>query len=210
MKFERFAFAPICMLLACGEVSPPTNADQPASSKEVTFTRTLVRLKPDGTQDVTSISVTAADQEAERALLLKQLAANTGRTPDPALLPKAPASSVDPSPDPAGKGVLVGQSAEAISRVSCTAYDMILFDQNNYAGNEICFSGKGTALLGSYIDFCSLFCLTWEYTLRSWLDFDQFEIGYFETPRGLIHYFKPNDSDPAVNYAPVESINFQT
>jgi hypothetical protein len=193
MKLAKFALlAPACLLAACGDASTPTSTAEPAPSSEATFTRTLVRLNPDGTQDVKTVQVTAADQEVERALLLK-----------------LPIPSASPTPDPVERGAQVGQSSQATTiQVSCTAYDMTLFDQTNYAGNEICFAGQGQVQLHSYWDCYGRYCFSWDYVMHSWINWSQFEYGYFENQQNFIVYFNTYTSNPNANYGPNSSLHF--
>ncbi|HEY3817109.1 MAG TPA: hypothetical protein VGL81_08060 [Polyangiaceae bacterium] len=90
------------------------------SSSEQMFTQTVVRFEADGTQNVTTNLVTAAQQRANHAMRV----ASTGATQSGRFAPDSLTHDTD-----------------------CVLSSMELFDATDYEGNEICFYNSSSTVI---------------------------------------------------------------
>jgi hypothetical protein len=143
------------LAIGCGDGAPE---DAGLQKPEETFTRTIVVLHADGTQDVKELTVSASQQklDVERRNAAERAQAGSG----------ASTFSADG----------VGQTSQAmvrppvpIAQDSCDDKDALwMFDRANLTGNEICFYGVGTVDLSTYLRIRgATFWLSWKGAVRS-------------------------------------------
>ncbi|MCC6555075.1 MAG: hypothetical protein IT372_19070 [Polyangiaceae bacterium] len=105
------------------------------------YTRTIVHLAEDGTERVVQVQITRAEQLREPA----ELAAIAS-----------------------GEREGLGTAAQAISQdFSCLDTSIQMYDQTNFTGNEICFSGSGATYLYNYCRTGDCM-LRWNQAVRSY------------------------------------------
>lgn len=162
--------------------------------------RTVVHRRADGSETVNTYEITR-----EQASL--DLAAFRARQ-DPSI-PKAT------STDGIGK-----TSSAVVQDSSCAGADMWLYDQTNFAGNEICFYSNtgGTPDTAYLSDYCRVWlgtgllrhCVaTWQGSVQSW--YSGADPGAFigTAPLGCVSYFRTYQSYPVAD-ACVYSANQMT
>ena len=102
------------------------------SQEPAEFTKTVVNRRPDGTETVSVVKITAAQQQAEQKARQEHRA-------------KASPGATYGAED-------VGSTSEAITvDTGCSWESLEIFDAANCTGNVICFNGgSGTVFLGNY------------------------------------------------------------
>lgn len=157
----------LSVMVAAGCGAPAAGPGGPGEEAAAVIQRTIVRLGADGTDTVTTATITPAQQEAE-------LQARAGRA--------ARKAQGD-----------VDERAQAITADSgCAGSDLFLFAQADLAGPEICFIGWGVADLGRYcrayrqtgINPPTFTCVaTWAGSVRSyWPGADEGSFQYIGQP----------------------------
>lgn len=118
----------IGIFLACFALGSAGCMSGTGGDEEKMVNRTIVHLNPDGTKEVKTVVISAAEQAADIEARTEMLAR----------IAEARAQGL-------------GVAEEAISQdTGCAGSSLWLFDSTTTPANEICFHGAGSANLGDY------------------------------------------------------------
>jgi hypothetical protein len=142
-------------------------ADSDVMSEDPTYTETAVRLNADGTQTVTTRTITLSEELRE----------NTARD-----------RLANQAGVPAVGTERIGTASEEVitQNTSCPGSSFWLYDQVNRVGNKICYSGTGNIDLSNqyYCPAGSIYCSLWNDIKKSY--YSGVDSGFFSESDGPV------------------------